>query len=656
MPHLLQREPTRLTKQADEHYRRQLEAAYGGAGMHAPADVVCLPAETPRFRRRQCTDLYCVGALAAFVYGLWVIHCFSRERGDLAKLTRGYDWKGDICGVDAAVKDTPLLFWCAPGSASPGSLNLLDAVCLKTCPSGPGTSSWCPGEARRYGRTEDEASNKKEIVVGTVRNLTVRPDYATVEAFGYCFPREDVYLLNRIMQETHISSLTKQVFLACHGAVESWHFLICVAIVSTCVGYAFLGILWSCYSTVIYGTFAICHLCLLTCSGALTYSSFHDEHSFFANYFEPQTARIWTWSCASIAWAVWLLFAAFCCCNRDAIRMAIDSVRQTCEVITQIPSLLLQPFFHSAVVLVCMLSMLYGFALLLSVGEVVPDLVPVQEGGLQVQGLQRSIRFTGWQWVCIAYWVFGQVWVFETLHALGQFAISHAVVIFACFDVVEKFPMLHGYAAGICFHLGSLALGGFIVGSLKFVVIVLSFVVKQAGDETGGSNLVARAACCCCITCVACIERVLSMVNNLIYTDIALRAVGYADAAGNVVRTAAINPGAYVALKGSAAAVRVLGIGTIAGLGTFMSYQVLSSTPLHESLDVVFPSASSMLVTSNVMGTTMAAGAICFFIGKAFMTVFCQTTHTLMYCKLLGVAENIDEEEPCSPRSLLFVG
>lgn len=37
---------------------------------------------------------------------------------------------------------------------------------------------------------------------------------------------------------------------------------------------------------------------------------------------------------------------------------------------------------------------------------------------------------------------------------------------------------------------------------------------------------VAQVLCCCCLCTVVCIERVLNMVNDLVYTDVALRSCG----------------------------------------------------------------------------------------------------------------------------------
>merc|ERR1711924_536224 len=161
-------------------------------------------------------------------------------------------------------------------------------------------------------------------------------------------------------------------------------------------------------------------------------------------------------------------------------------------------------------------------------------------------------------------------------------------------------------------------------------------MARQAGEEDSLRAYLARIMCCCCAYCSACIEQMVSMVNDLVYTDVALRASHYVKAAGNVVQVAASNPATYAAIKGSATAIRVLGVTTIGCTGTFLSYQVLASSAFHRELDSVFEGASSMLSTSSIIGTTVASGLICFYVATAFMMVFYQSAYTLMYCMLIG--------------------
>lgn len=612
------------------HAQAYLDDSYGVACDQAP-------------QKRECTDVPCLVLLVAFICGLWSIYSSALADGNLAKLTHGFDWKGDICGVDEAVAKQPFLFWCAPGNGE--ELTFLNGICVSACPTGPNTSHWCPGTARPFQHRDPIVNGKQEVVIGMTRTLTVHKDYESIAAYQYCFPAQNLALLNRILENTHVSTFTKQVYLACNSALESWRFLVGVAAASIVIGYLFLFILYLFFAKLVYGLVFAANIALFAASYSFINAGFHEEHNVFTSYCDKPTAQLAAWACGVATIVVWVLFVLFCCYSRNAVAIMIDSVKASCEVIAHIPTILLQPLAHSVLVLVILLSLLYGFAWLLSTGKVVTADTPLKQGGLEIEGLHRNIEFSGWQWGCIAYWVFGIFWIFETVNALGQFAISHAVVVFACFQTAEWFPMLHGYFAGLVFHLGTLAFGGFIIGCLKILALAMAYLARQAEGQQGIQGAAARVCCCCCAQCVLMIEQLMAMVNDLVYTDVALRGVGYIDAAHNVVRIAASNPVAYLGIKGSATAIRVLGVTLIGGLGTFLSYQVLSNTKLHHELDGIFEGTSSILVTSNVLGTTIVSGLICFYIAMAFMMVFYQTTYTLMYCTLIGVL-TIDEDGP----------
>lgn len=601
-----------------------------------------LPAPLPAVRiegDRQCTDTHCSLFFLAFLCGLGHIFVQARRDGNLAKLTHGFDWRGEICGVDARVRDRPLLFWCNPGKEE--DLTLLDGVCVEQCPDSDDSHYWCPGPGRPFEYSESSPQDRsvREVVIGMARNLSLTPGYSSIEALGYCFPRRDAKLVNRIILRTHVSTLTKQLFLAGHGALESWRFLLGVAAVCTVIGYTFLFILWACFDKLVYGLVLVAHVLLLLSVAGCVCAGFHEEHNIFRYYFRESVARVCVWACGLVLFFLWVLLCLLCCYGRGAVSTAIDSVKATCEVVVCLPTMLLQPLIHSTVVISLLLLLLYGFAWVLSMGRVVPSDEPVEQGGIEIAGLQRRFDFTSWEWFCIAYWLFGIVWIFETLNALGQFAISHAVVVFECRNSEDCFPMLQGYSAGLCCHLGTLAFGGFVVGCLKILAALLAFMARQAEDDTSLRGTIARIACCCCANCAVCIERIVSMVNDLIYTDVALQGSSYMEAASNVVHVAGSNPVTYALIKGCGTFIRVLGVTVIGGVGTFLSYQLLSSTAIQQELDEVFQGASSMMSTSSIMGTTVASAFVCFYIAMAFMMVFYQTTYTLMYCMLVGAVK-----------------
>uniref|UniRef100_A0A7S1LT05 Choline transporter-like protein n=1 Tax=Alexandrium catenella TaxID=2925 RepID=A0A7S1LT05_ALECA len=276
--------------------------------------------------------------------------------------------------------------------------------------------------------------------------------------------------------------------------------------------------------------------------------------------------------------------------------------------------------------------------------------------------MHRRLEFSAVGWLTVLSWVFGIVWVMETMNGMGQFAISHAVVSFA--NPTEQdamrgcFPVVRGYLVGIWYHLGSIAFGGFVLGVLKILAAVLTFLARQARDEAGVRGAIAGAVCCCCAQCALVVEQALSMVNDLVYTDIALQGSRYMEAAQNVVRVAASNPAEYALLKGSAMAVRVMGVLAITGASTLLAFQGLASQSLHHVLERrVSPEAAELLETPSLQGTTVAVAIVSFQISMTFMTVFYQTTHTLTYCMLIGAA-TVGTTSPRSARkgSLLLAG
>lgn len=79
---------------------------------------------------RRCTDKLC---LVIFLVGLAVLGGVAGKAyksGDPMLLTNVYDADHKACGLDAEVKDYPLLYWAKP---LPGYLN--HTVCVKKCPS-----------------------------------------------------------------------------------------------------------------------------------------------------------------------------------------------------------------------------------------------------------------------------------------------------------------------------------------------------------------------------------------------------------------------------------------------------------------------------------------------------------------------------------------
>jgi hypothetical protein len=342
-----------------------------------------------------------------------------------------------------------------------------------------------------------------------------------------------------------------------------------------------------------------------------------------------------------------------CCYGTEALDNAILTVRSSIDVLARIPGVLLQPLLHAVTVVLVLLALSYGFAWVLSTGRVTPTLdtsLGVTESGALLAGIKRSFEFTQMQWFCLIYWAFGTLWILETIGALAQFAISHAVVSLTCFaggaEGRSMHPVFQGYLTGLLFHIGTLAFGGFLVGCLKVIGASLWFVSREVGSNASRSEralaAVVSCCCCCCSYCTLCAERLLSMVNDMVYTDVALRGTDFLRGVSNVVEVASENPATYASVKGFALSIRVLGVSIIGGGGSLLSYYVLTATSSHHQLRSIFEGAQKSLAASSILGAELAAAVICFYVALAFMVVFYEATNALLYCKLAGAAASTE--------------
>ena len=100
--------------------------------------------------------------------------------------------------------------------------------------------------------------------------------------------------------------------------------------------------------------------------------------------------------------------------------------------------------------------LLAGCGLIVSMGEITgAQQLTAGSGtgvGVQVMGMGRSIQLQDWQWWWLGYFGFGSVWAQETVIAMGQFALSHATVLYELNrgEVSHYTPLLHGYFNGLC--------------------------------------------------------------------------------------------------------------------------------------------------------------------------------------------------------------
>lgn len=212
--------------------------------------------------QRKSTDVHWLAVFSGFgVFCLFfLILAFSE--GSPARLTRGINYQGKNCGIDASVRHLPYLYVPLDPRESYATLMLDDARCVESCPT---------EEDVEAGKTIPVPVRETEIDSGgrnsalTVQYMLQSPAYAaTVMAGAYCVPL-DTSLRSQMAPILNGSFRQAQIALGSFRA--SWW---CV------VGYTFLAGIFSAGFAmmlrlspgVVLGVGAIWTICLAIVAGA----------------------------------------------------------------------------------------------------------------------------------------------------------------------------------------------------------------------------------------------------------------------------------------------------------------------------------------------------------------------------------------------------
>ncbi|CAE8642301.1 unnamed protein product [Polarella glacialis] len=308
---------------------------------------------------------------------------------------------------------------------------------------------------------------------------------------------------------------------------------------------------------------------------------------------------------------------------RDAINVAVGCVQAACECIFSMPSLVIAPAIEAVCKLTVIVSLLGGLAMLISTAEMRPDTMTVQ--GEVVGGLTRHLEFNDERKLMLAYYVMGMLWLAELSSSLSQFVISYSVILWYYHPKPKGFgptaPLVRGFIVALFYHLGSLALGAFMLALLRSVRIIMMWISRQAKND-GSMVCFALASCCTC--CITFAQRYLEFLNKNAYIDIALSSSNYCTAAQNALGFISSAGGKVLVLNGACFVVCiavVLGVGTCT---TGMTWLLVTTNSRYTS-DRSLHHVENPYFVSAIAGFIGASVALC------FMVIFDHVSDTLVY-------------------------
>uniref|UniRef100_A0A8C5SM52 Choline transporter-like protein n=1 Tax=Laticauda laticaudata TaxID=8630 RepID=A0A8C5SM52_LATLA len=223
---------------------------------------------------------------------------------------------------------------------------------------------------------------------------------------------------------------------------------------------------------------------------------------------------------------------------RKRVALTIALFHVAGKVFIHLPLLVFQPFWTFFALI---LFWIYWIMVLLFLG-ITGSAVPNEQGLVEFR-ITGPLKYMWW------YHVVGLVWISEFILACQQMTVAGAVVTY--YFTREKrnlpfTPILASVNRLICYHLGTVAKGSFIITLVKIPRMILMYIHSQV---KGKENVCARCILKACICCLWCLEKCLTYLNQNAYTATAINSTNFCTSAKdafvilveNALRVAAIN-------------------------------------------------------------------------------------------------------------------
>lgn len=572
-----------------------------------------------------CTDIMCLLLFLGALVPIYWIGQYSHENGDLRKIYHGFNFLGELCGVDTNSSNNTLgkyLWWCEI-EGQPGVLDLEHPVCRDDCPTSS-TSSWpCYIGSSK---SDPQYSSAGSFTQVTEYNFEERPDYESfVFAFRYCLPKDNAAMDQIVgVLDDHWSTRWIMDF---SGLINAWLALFFSGLLAIVLGYAYLFLLRCCAGPLVWTCVVIMILAPLVMGLYFMTLIFDGGADGVGGTGDGMLDGIIGATLCTVS----LVFACLACCFRHSVEVAIGCIMAACECMFAMPSLLIEPLQNLLLKLTLLISMFIGLLWLMSTGEMTK--VTIQQyvydvPGLNIAGVHRSFDWNEDQKKMMLYYIFMMFWIEALLTAFSQFVLAYAVQLwyFTPYQDGQKasrcFPLARGYRIGLMYHLGSLAFGALIIAVIRMIRVALAYLVKQLKKQDN-QCLTCLAKCCACL--VSCFQRCIEFLNKNAYMDIAITSSTFCTAARRAFEIIVKEFAAMGVLNGATWIFQIAGVASITAGGTYLTLIILRSNS-------VFTDLESEHYVPDPVFVTVFAGILCAIIAVAFMIVFDTVADSVLYC------------------------
>ena len=287
---------------------------------------------------------------------------------------------------------------------------------------------------------------------------------------------------------------------------------------------------------------------------------------------DAENATAFTWAAGALA-LVSLLYICLLCMLRSAVRTMVTIVEQATLVVGAHPAMLFVPLGSLAATLALSLYAAVALAFLVASEPTADTLIQLQaaaqadaEANAEAQlariGVDADVPSTALlvnvtaavlsplepsalKTALIAFHIFGFLWAFQLVNAVGWTGMSGAASHWFFFrqHAAQKmrFPVFCSLWRVVRYHLGSVAFGALLVAAVQSVRLLFEWLERQSRAAGEGSDL-GRFVVRCTRCCLWCLEKCVRFVSSYCFIFTALNGDSFCAACRQTVRLATAYP------------------------------------------------------------------------------------------------------------------
>ncbi|KAK7100512.1 hypothetical protein V1264_023454 [Littorina saxatilis] len=495
-------------------------------------------------RHRGCTDIVCLLIFTFFCCGMVFVAVFSVTKGDAFRLVYGTDSYGNTCDEDNSARAIPNVPFSGQNLKGRPYVFFMDirdpdqslTVCVNKCPENKLTtreeifrfSEQTGSLLCRYDLQPVEYFSTNNSKHGPCPNL---PVYESKPLLNRCIPVHirtfQEWISNNIIAYLNKADIFQKVL---GDLYASWQEMIALCFVA--LGFSVLMVLLIRYLASVIVWIIVAAVIIASMVGTAflwwTYVGFKSlldkQESLMVPLLEVDINSEQAFlAFAIIASGLTVILLLVLLAMRKRISLVVVLFQEASSCVASVPTMMVQPVLTYFILI---LYFVYWVIILAYLSTAEHELVSY------------------FWWFHIA----GLVWITEFIVACQQFVISSTVAHWYFTKNKKKLgtPILSAIGRLVVYHMGSVAMGAFVITLVKIPRMFLMYLNKKFKNADNWCADFCAKCCCCCLWCL---EKCLKYLSANAYTVIAVSGRNFCTSSrrafnmlvSNAMRVAALN-------------------------------------------------------------------------------------------------------------------